>query len=101
MLSSQLPSSLSFDHLVGLIALVGDQHLGDILVGMLVNLLEPVLNVVEGLLVSAVVDQDDAHRSFVVSLSDGAEPFLTGSIPHLQLHALVVDIDLLDLEVNA
>ena len=98
---SQLPPPLCLNHLVRFVALVGHQHLRNILAGVLVYLLEPVLDVSEGLLVGAVVDQDDAHGSLVVGLRDGAEPLLASSVPHLQLHALLVHVDLLDFEVNA
>jgi len=67
---------------------------------MLVDLLEPVLNVVECLLVGAVVNEYYAHRAFVVGLSDRAESFLPSRVPHLQLDSLVLDIDLLYLEID-
>ena len=68
---------------------------------MHVNLLEPVLNVVESALLSAVVDEDDAHGAFVVGLCDRAEAFLSRSVPNLQLHALVLHVDRFDLKVNS
>ncbi len=67
---------------------------------MLVNLLEPVLDVIESLLVSAVIDEDDAHSSFVIGLRNGSEALLTCSVPHLQLNFLVIYVYLLYLEVN-
>ena len=68
---------------------------------MLINLLEPVGNVVESSLISAIVNQDNAHGSLVVSLGDCAEPLLSSCVPYLQLDSLVIDINFLDFKVNA
>jgi hypothetical protein len=68
---------------------------------MLFNLPEPVLNVIEGLHVGAVVHKNDAHCSFVVGLGNGSKSLLTSCVPHLQLHSLIIHVYLLDLEVNA
>jgi hypothetical protein len=67
---------------------------------MLIDLLEPVLNVIEGLLICAVIDQNNTHSSLVVSLGDGPESFLSCSVPYLQLNALIVNVNLFDLKVN-
>lgn len=68
---------------------------------MLINLLEPVGYVVESSLISAIVNQDDAHGSLVVSLGDSAEPLLSSCVPYLQLDSLVIDGNFLDFKVNA
>lgn len=68
---------------------------------MLVNLLQPILDVIEGLLVSAVIDEDDAHGALVIGLGDSPEAFLPRCVPDLELHFLIVDVYLLDLEVNS
>lgn len=68
---------------------------------MLINLLEPVRYVIKSLLVGAVVDQNDPHSPFVVSLSNSSESLLASSIPDLQLHSLIIDVYLLYLEVNS
>lgn len=68
---------------------------------MLINLLEPVGNVVESSLISAIVNQDNAHGSLVVSLGDCAEPLLSSCVPYLQLDSLVIDVNFLDFKVNA
>lgn len=68
---------------------------------MSLNLLEPILYVVEGALLGAVVDEHDAHGSLVIRLSDRAEPLLACCVPDLQFDALVLHIDRLYLEVNS
>lgn len=57
--------------LVNQIGLVSDQELVHILAGIAVNLLQPLLNVVEGLLVGDIVDDDDTMSSTVVGRGDG------------------------------
>ena len=68
---------------------------------MLINLLEPVRNVIKSLLVGAVIDQNDTHGPFVVSLRNGSESLLPCSIPDLQFHSLIIYVYLLYLEVNS
>ena len=65
------------------------------------NLLDPVANVVEGVLIGAIVSQDDTMSSFIVGLSDGPEPLLSSRVPHLKLDQLGSDIDGLCLTVKA
>ena len=45
--------------------------------------LQPLLDVVEGLLVGDVVDHDDAVRAPVVAGGDGTEALLAGRVPDL------------------
>ena len=54
------------------------------LVGVLLNVSQPLGDVVEGLGVGDVVDQHDAHRAAVVGRRDGVEPLLTGGVPNLK-----------------
>lgn len=67
----------------------------------LVDLLDPILEVVKGLAVGDGVDEDDAGSPLVVGLSDGLEPLLAGGVPDLHFDFDAVDIDGLDLEVDA
>lgn len=46
--------------------------------------LEPLLDVVEGLLVRDVIDHDDAVGAPVVGGGDGPEPLLTRGVPNLR-----------------
>jgi len=56
---------------------------------------------VEALLICHIVHQQDSHSSSVVCGGDGAEALLSCGIPYLQLHALAVELDGADLEVDA
>jgi len=55
----------------------------------------------ERLIIRHVIDEEDAHSTAIVRSGDGAEPLLTGGIPDLQLDALAIKFDRLDLEINA
>ena len=68
---------------------------------MRLDLLQPVLYVVKGGLLRAIVHQNDSHCALVVCLSNRSEAFLSRRIPYLQLDALILHIDRLDLKVNA
>ena len=68
---------------VGLVALISDQNADDVVGGVLLDLLNPVTNVIERALVGAVVGKDDTHGALVVGLSDGAEALLSGGVPYL------------------
>lgn len=59
---------------------------------MLIDLFHPISNVLEGIRISHTVGKDDAHRAFVVILSDCTESLLSSGIPDLQFHSLSVDI---------
>ena len=96
----ELTTLFCINNLVCSIAFVCNEYFGDITVCMLINLLEPVRDVVESLLISAVVDQYDTHSPLVVSLSDCPEPLLTSCVPHLQFDSLFFNIDFLYLKVN-
>jgi len=82
------------------ICLVADEKLVDILASIAVDLTEPLLNVVEGLHISAVEHKDDTLCTTVVAASDGTETLLTGCIPNLELDHLAVAVKSLDFEVD-
>ena len=50
---------------------------------MLLDLLKPILDIVEGQRVGAIVDKNDTHGTFVISLGYGSESFLAGCVPYL------------------
>lgn len=103
------------DHLlVGHITLVAYKQLVDALGGVSVNLLEPLLDVVEAVHIRDIVDDTDAVGATVVGRSNGAETFLAGGIPlfrcmlaarplrripvsweayDLELHCLAIELD--------
>jgi len=87
--------------LVHHVALVADQDLVDVVSGVLLDVSDPVPDVLERLLVSDVVHQQDPHGAPVIGRRYGAKPFLASSIPDLQLYALAVEFNGLDLEVDA
>lgn len=61
----------------------------------------PVFKGIEGSPIIDSIDHNDAHCPFVVGLRDGLEAFLAGGIPDLQSDLLAVNVDRLDLEVDA
>jgi len=82
------------------IGLVCDEHLSHAYTRVSLDLLQPISNVVEGGLLRTVIYKDDSHRTLIISLRDRAEALLARSVPHLQLHALVLHANCLNLEVN-
>ena len=83
------------------VALVSDKDAGDVVGGVLLDLVHPVLDRGEALAVSDVVSYDDTVSALVVGRGDGLEALLAGGVPDLQLDGLSVDLDSTDLEVNA
>mmetsp|Transcript_24075 Transcript_24075/g.75431 ORF Transcript_24075/g.75431 Transcript_24075/m.75431 type:complete len:267 (+) Transcript_24075:560-1360(+) len=75
-------SSLIVHHLLRReIALVPHQELVHVLVGVAVDLVEPLLDVVEALLVRHIIHHNNAVSPAVVAAGDCAEALLPGSIP--------------------
>lgn len=72
------------DLLVGHITLVAHEELVDTLGGVAVDLLKPLLDVVEGVHIRDIVDNADTVGAAVVGRGDGTEAFLAGSIPLYQ-----------------
>ena len=104
------------------VALVAHKHQVDALCGLLLNVADPILHVLERLLVRHVIDEQDALCSPVVGRGNSAETLLarlesktdryrghgtqtqtqrTNRVPDLQLDALAIHLDSLDLEINA
>ena len=83
MLLSKSTTFFSVDNFILTVTLVGDKNFSDISIGMLIYLLEPVWYVIESRLIGAVVDKNDPHGTFVISLSDRAKPFLSSCVPDL------------------
>eukprot|EP00303_Exanthemachrysis_gayraliae_P009107 CAMPEP_0206003608 /NCGR_PEP_ID=MMETSP1464-20131121/3468_1 /ASSEMBLY_ACC=CAM_ASM_001124 /TAXON_ID=119497 /ORGANISM="Exanthemachrysis gayraliae, Strain RCC1523" /LENGTH=533 /DNA_ID=CAMNT_0053376987 /DNA_START=147 /DNA_END=1744 /DNA_ORIENTATION=+ len=85
----------------GEVALVAHEELVDVLRSVPVNLVQPRLDVLEGLRVGHVVHHDDAVGTAVVAARDGAEALLARGVPDLQLDGLAVELDGADLKVHA
>jgi len=67
--------------------LVSDQHLDNVLVGGVgLQLVEPVLDLGEGIPAGDVIDDDDTLASSVVAGRQCPESFLSGSVPDSKLH---------------
>lgn len=79
--SSHLGNRILNHLLIRHVALVADKQLVDALGGVSVNLLEPLLHVVEGVHVGYIVDDADAVGATVVRRRDGSKALLAGRIP--------------------
>lgn len=80
---SHLRNRVLDDLLVRHIALVTDKQLVDTLSGVSVDLLQPLLDVVEAVHVGDVVDDANTVGTSVVRRSDSSESLLAGGIPLL------------------
>ena len=65
------------------VALVADQDAGDVVGGVFLDLVHPVLDGAEALTVGDVVGHDDAVGSLVVAGCDSLEAFLSSCVPNL------------------
>ena len=83
------------------IRLVSYQHLCYVIRGMHLDLLHPILNILETLSLIYCVGEHNPHSTSIVSLSDGFELLLSCRIPNLQAYLILANSDSLDLEVNA
>lgn len=75
------------------IALVTDKHNNNVGVGMVAQLLQPSGDVLVGLVLADVVNEEGTDGATVVGGCDGAVTLLAGSIPNLGLDRLGVDLD--------
>lgn len=86
---SYLGHSIVDDLLVCHIALVSHQQLVHSLGSVSVDLLQPLLDVVEGIHVGDIVDDADAVSAAVVGRGDCSEALLPGGIPLLGLDLML------------
>lgn len=75
------------------IALVSHQHDDDVCVGMVAELFQPACDVLIGLVLGDVVDEEGANCATVVGAGDRTVTLLAGGVPDLSLDGLVVDLD--------
>lgn len=99
-ISKLLGDSVLDDLLVRHIALVAYEQLVDAVGGIAVNLLKPLLDVVEGIHVGDIVHDADTVGTTVVRASDGSEAFLASGIPDLELYGLAIEFYRSDFEIN-
>lgn len=78
---------------VAQIALVADEHDDNVGVGVVAQFLEPPGDVLVGLVLADIVDEEGADSTTVVGRGDGAVTLLAGGIPNLCLDGLGVDLD--------
>ena len=58
--------------------------------------MEPLFDVVEGLIVSYIINYNDAMGSSIVGRGDGAEALLSSSVPNLKLDRLAIKLNRAD-----
>ena len=83
------------------VTLVAQDHLLYVSAGVLLDVSDPVLDVVKTLLVGNIVDQHDAHGPAVVGRGDGSEPLLPCCVPDLQFNLLPIQLNCTDFEINS
>ena len=74
------------------VTLVPQYHLLHICRGMLLNVPNPILDEVEGLLIGNVIDQHDTQGTPVVGCCDCPKPLLAGRVPYLQFNPLAIKL---------
>ena len=80
----KLPSLICrYDPLGRQVGLVTHQELVDVLASVSINLVQPLLHVVEGLVIGNVVYYDDAVSATIIRGGDGTESLLSRSVPDL------------------
>lgn len=80
-LETYLSNGVFHDLLVLHIALVSNEQLVNTLGSVPINLLEPLLHVVEGIHVGDIVNHADSMGAPVVRRCDGTESLLAGGVP--------------------
>lgn len=58
--------------------------------------MEPLFDIIEGFIVSHIIDNNDSVSTSVVGWGDSAETFLPGSVPNLELDCLSVKLNCAD-----
>ena len=68
---------------------------------MLLDLRHPISDALEGAAIAHVVHEQYALRTAEIRRRDRAETLLARCVPYLQLDTLAIELNILDLEVNA
>ena len=102
--AQRLGQSFSFfglDLSVGLkIGFVTNKKLDNVFVSVLVDFGKPVLNILERLSVSDIVDEDDTMGTLVIRSSDGFKSLLSGGVPDLKFDGVSSSFEGSDLEID-
>lgn len=83
------------------IALVTNKHNDNVAVSMIPQLLQPSGDILVGLMLADVVDEESSDGATVVGRGDGAVAFLAGGIPDLGLDGFGVNLDAAGGELDA
>lgn len=83
------------------VTLVSHQELADALTAVPLHLLQPHANVGKRLGVGNVIDDNNAVGAAVIGGGDGAEAFLAGGVPYLELDGLAFQVNCADFKVDA
>lgn len=75
------------------IRLVADQELVDVFAGVPVNFVQPLLYVVEGFVISDIIDNNNAVGTAVVRRCNGTETLLSGRVPNLKFDCLAIQFN--------
>jgi hypothetical protein len=78
---------------VSQIALVSNQHDDNVSISMVPKLLQPSCDVLVGLMLADIVDEEGTNSTSVVGGRDGAISLLSGGVPDLCLDGLGVHLD--------
>jgi len=88
------------DALARQIGFITNEEFVHVLGSVSIDLMQPLLYIIERFLIGNVVDNDNSVSAAVIRRRNGAEPFLTGRVPDLKLDCLSVKLDRSDFEVN-
>lgn len=72
------------------INLIAHEQDYDIVVGILLQLSQPILNILKTLLRCHIIYQQSSNGSPIVSIRNCFVPFLTGSVPNLRLNSFAI-----------
>ena len=83
------------------IALVSDEHDDNVGISVVAQLLEPAGDVLVGLVLANIVNQESANSTAVVCGGDSAVALLASCVPNLGFDGLRVDLDGTGCELDA
>ena len=81
------------------ILLVTNENSRDVFLSVLVYFTHPLRDLSEGITVGDIISDDDTMSTLIITTSDSLEPFLTCSIPNLELNGLSINVNSSNFEV--